>query len=731
VSERDRNRHYYLDGTFGGGGHTRALLAASAPDGIVLAIDADPAAAGRAAALRAEPGVGERFRFVPGNFRDLAAIARAEGVVPLDGVLLDLGLSSFQLDSPERGFAFRFDGPLDMRFDPARGESAADLVARLPEEELAGLIWRLGEEPSSRRIARALVREREREPIATTGRLAAVVEARSAAAAAATPTPRPGPSRRCGSPSTTNSRRSTKPSPARWTSWRRAGGWPSSRSTRWRTGSSRRSSPEKAPSASARPDCPSAPAATGPGWRRSPARRSGRRRPRSPPTPAAGAPSSASPRGSAIADRSTTERRSRRRSPITYRPAPIRSNKEMPLTAFHPLDLPNVLVGTGGRLVGVLSSDTLFRAVERDARAVQPGDLFVAIEGERFDGHAFVADAAANGAAAALVRRSWASEHGPTSLPLVVVPDEPVGALQRLARWWRERLPLTVVGITGSVGKTSVKEVAGAILARRFVVYKSPRQPEQRDRAAALPAGDDPRNGGRRAGDGRRLRLRRSALLASIAHPKVGLVLNIHPVHLERMGTIEAIAGNEGGVGRRPSGRRDRGPQRRRFPGPGDGSSQPGRVLFFGLGPDNDVRATAVVDRGIDGVAFTLRIGDRAWPVETPMVGAHAPMVALAGLATGHALGLAPDEMIPALADREIQIRVRFLPGPGGSRLIDDTYNASPPSVLSALGVLAASTGATGGSPGRHARTRRPVRAGAPGGWTAGRGDRGSRGHPG
>jgi 16S rRNA (cytosine1402-N4)-methyltransferase len=177
VSERDHSRHHYLDGTFGGGGHTRALLAASAPDGIVLSIDADPAAAGRAAALGAEPGVGERFRFVPGNFRDLAAIARAEGVVPLDGVLLDLGLSSFQLDSPERGFAFRFDGPLDMRFDPARGESAADLVARLPEEELAGLIWRLGEEPSSRRIARALVQAREREPIATTGRLAALVEA--------------------------------------------------------------------------------------------------------------------------------------------------------------------------------------------------------------------------------------------------------------------------------------------------------------------------------------------------------------------------------------------------------------------------------------------------------------------------------------------------------------------------------------------------------------------------
>ena len=167
----------YLDGTFGGGGHARALLAASVPDGIVLAVDADPDAAERAARLGAEPGVGGRLRFVSGNFRDLATIARAEGLAPLDGVLLDLGLSSFQLDTPARGFAFRADGPLDMRFDPQRGSSAADLVATLPEEDLAGLIWRLGEEPQSRRIARALVREREREPIATTGRLAALVEA--------------------------------------------------------------------------------------------------------------------------------------------------------------------------------------------------------------------------------------------------------------------------------------------------------------------------------------------------------------------------------------------------------------------------------------------------------------------------------------------------------------------------------------------------------------------------
>ena len=362
----------------------------------------------------------------------------------------------------------------------------------------------------------------------------------------------------------------------------------------------------------------------------------------------------------------------------------------------HPFDLPSVLEGTGGRLVGALPPMTRFRAVERDARAVRPGDLFIAIQGENFDGHAFIADAAIHGAAAALVREAWAADQPVPSvlplppLPLVVVPDEPVAALQRLARWWREQLPLTVVGITGSVGKTSAKEVAAAVLGRRFAVYRNPGnlnneiglplsllEATPETEVAVLEMG-----GAYAFGD--------LALLAAIAHPVVGVVLNIHPVHLERMGTIEAIAETKAELvdalpadgiavlnGDDPR-VRAMAPRSR------------GGVLFFGLGVDTYVRATDLVDRGLDGHAFTLRIGDRAWPVETPMVGAHTPVVALAGLAVGHALGMSPEEMIPALADRAIQIRVRFLPGPGGSRLIDDTYNASTQSVLSALGVLAA-----------------------------------------
>ncbi|MCC6312473.1 MAG: 16S rRNA (cytosine(1402)-N(4))-methyltransferase RsmH [Thermomicrobiales bacterium] len=166
----------YLDGTFGGGGHTRAILRATAPDGLVLAIDADPEAIVRAEMLAAEPGVGARLRVVRGNFADLEPIARTAEAVPLDGVLLDLGVSSFQLDTPVRGFSFRGEGPLDMRFDPSRGSSAAELVATLDADALADLLWRYGEEPQSRRIARTIVRARESAPIRTTGQFAALVE---------------------------------------------------------------------------------------------------------------------------------------------------------------------------------------------------------------------------------------------------------------------------------------------------------------------------------------------------------------------------------------------------------------------------------------------------------------------------------------------------------------------------------------------------------------------------
>jgi 16S rRNA (cytosine1402-N4)-methyltransferase len=163
----------YLDGTFGGGGYARAILDAAA--GCTLfAIDRDPDAIARGAALAARfPG---RLHLLQGRFGDMLSLMAEQGVSALDGVVLDLGVSSFQLDAPERGFSFRFNGPLDMRMAKV-GKSAQDIVNSLPESELADLLFDLGEERHARRIARAIVAARREEPIATTGRLAEIVRA--------------------------------------------------------------------------------------------------------------------------------------------------------------------------------------------------------------------------------------------------------------------------------------------------------------------------------------------------------------------------------------------------------------------------------------------------------------------------------------------------------------------------------------------------------------------------
>ena len=166
----------YIDGTLGAGGHAAAILERSAPDGLLLGLDVDPTALALAGARLAP--FGNRAVLVHANAGDLASVARARGFAPADGVLLDLGVSSMQLDTAERGFSFQADAPLDMRMDPTDTSrpTAADLVNRLPEGDLADLIYQYGEERGSRRIARRIVAERAHSPITTTGRLAAIVQ---------------------------------------------------------------------------------------------------------------------------------------------------------------------------------------------------------------------------------------------------------------------------------------------------------------------------------------------------------------------------------------------------------------------------------------------------------------------------------------------------------------------------------------------------------------------------
>jgi 16S rRNA (cytosine1402-N4)-methyltransferase len=161
----------YVDGTVGLGGHATAILEGAAPDGQLLGIDRDPEALAIAGERLAR--FGDAVVLVRGAFADIEAICREHGFVPVDGVLLDLGVSSMQLNRPGRGFSFQRDEPLDMRMDPDGELTAADIVNDYDERRLAALIYEYGEEHRSRRIARAIV---ERRPLHTTGELARLVE---------------------------------------------------------------------------------------------------------------------------------------------------------------------------------------------------------------------------------------------------------------------------------------------------------------------------------------------------------------------------------------------------------------------------------------------------------------------------------------------------------------------------------------------------------------------------
>ena len=160
----------YVDGTFGRGGHSRLILSKLNNVGQLIGIDKDPAAIASAEALARQDA---RFAIHHGSFTDLDALAGIDRQV--DGILLDLGVSSPQLDDPGRGFSFTQDGPLDMRMNHQQGESAAQWLARAEEQEISRVIWEYGEDRFSRRMARAIVRERDIEPILTTKRLAGII----------------------------------------------------------------------------------------------------------------------------------------------------------------------------------------------------------------------------------------------------------------------------------------------------------------------------------------------------------------------------------------------------------------------------------------------------------------------------------------------------------------------------------------------------------------------------
>lgn len=340
-------------------------------------------------------------------------------------------------------------------------------------------------------------------------------------------------------------------------------------------------------------------------------------------------------------------------------------------------------------VIGDLPVETEFRWIERNSTKVVPGDLFIAVRGERYDGHTFVDDAAMRGATAALVSRAWAGAIPEASpLPLLVA-DDPVAVLQSVAAARRDALGVTVVGITGSIGKTSTKEVVAAVVGERFETYRSP---GNMNSELGLPLSlleVEPGTEVAVLEMGGAYALGELALLATIAKPKYAVVTNVHPVHLERMGSVESIAKTKAELIEAI---------------PEDGTAIlngddewvramasvcKGRVLTYGLSPENDIWADRVETEGLGGSSFRLHLDGESLHLKIPLVGGHAVELALAAIAVGHAMGMHISEMILGFNSPGIQVRLLLIDGPNGSRIIDDTYNASAPSVLSALGLLA------------------------------------------
>jgi UDP-N-acetylmuramoyl-tripeptide--D-alanyl-D-alanine ligase len=326
-----------------------------------------------------------------------------------------------------------------------------------------------------------------------------------------------------------------------------------------------------------------------------------------------------------------------------------------------------------------------FRGVVVDSRRAGKGDLFVALPGERQDGHAFVADAVARGARGVLVREL--PEALPAGVAAFVVPDTLL-ALQRLAAGRRDRRHAKVIGITGSVGKTTTKELVAGVLSTRYRVLKSEANYNneiglpltllrltERHQRAVLEMG--------------MYALGEIRTLCEIARPQIGIVTNVGPSHLERLGSLEAIAAAKAELAESlpPHGFALFNADDPLVRAMADRTrAQP---LFYGLAGGADVRATEIASRGLDGVSFRLHWGGASAQVETSLPGRHIVSNALAAAAAGLADGMTLTDVAGALAAAQVPLRVQVHRARGGGTILDDTYNASPASVSAALDLLA------------------------------------------
>ncbi len=339
-----------------------------------------------------------------------------------------------------------------------------------------------------------------------------------------------------------------------------------------------------------------------------------------------------------------------------------------------------------------------------DSRKAIPGALFVALPGEKVDGHEFLADAFEHGANLELVQQDTPPEFSVLDLrqdipqdvwqdlepPLCLRVEDSLQALQQIARHWRQQLSLRVVGITGSVGKSTTKELTAEVLEQRFRTIKSPgnlnneiglplsllRATEAHERAVLEMGFYVPGE---------------IAFLCEIARPQVGVVTNVSQVHLERAGSLQAIVDGKAelveSLPPAPEGVAVLNYDEPLVRSMADRTQA--AIFYYGLSEQADLWASDVQGLGLEGVRFVLHYCGESVHVRVPLLGRHSVHTALRAAAVGLVEGLTWEEIVAGLQSSHTQLRLVAVHGPGGALLLDDTYNAAPPSVIAALNLLA------------------------------------------
>jgi len=363
------------------------------------------------------------------------------------------------------------------------------------------------------------------------------------------------------------------------------------------------------------------------------------------------------------------------------------------------LTLQHVLIALLGESIGNLD----FKITEGciDSRHVPPFSLFFALKGENTDGHLFVDEAFAKGANLAIIEHPIQSEFPvvdiregaaalPSQPPFSLLTENTLQALQKIAAYWRRQFELKVIGITGSVGKTSTKELTASILSQRFITLKNPGnlnneiglpltllQLTNHHQVAVLEMGFYI------PGD--------IAKLCEIALPQIGIVTNVGTVHAERAGSIEAIAaGKSELVQALPPA-----PEGVAILNFDDERVLPmaqktdARILTYGLDPQAELWADEIESMGLEGIRCRMHFHGEDFYITAPLIGRHSVYTLLRSAAAALCLGFSMPAIFDALKNSQLQLRITTVQSASGALILDDTYNASPDSTVAALNLLA------------------------------------------